>query len=112
MQQPQLWNLCSAVELWSSGFGDILAFRVGLVYVQLPCLLLGGGKSRMAGTAPSPTLLQAQVPGISLGSHTASPVLPSAPSQTLFPERGHGHCFPAACNANEPGCPGAAPVPS
>lgn len=37
-------------------FWDILVFRVGLAYVQLPHLLLGGGKPRMAGTVPSPIL--------------------------------------------------------
>lgn len=60
--------------------GDILAFRVGLIYAHLPCLLLGAGKSRMAGTAPSPT--QVQVPGISVGS-------PSQPCAAINPFLGH-----------------------
>lgn len=77
-------------------FCDISVFWVGLTYVQLPYLLLGDGKQRMAGIAHS--LFQARVPSISRGSHTANSVVPIKQLLwTLVPERDHFHPFSSTC---------------
>lgn len=51
-----VFMLSCATALCFLVLGDDLDLRGRLIYVRLPCLLLGGGKSRMAGIAPWPQL--------------------------------------------------------
>lgn len=105
-------QLCDSFVL--SGFGGCFRFE-GSPHLCSVALFPAGWWEIKDGwhCSLAPTALWAQVCCISLGSHTASPVLPSTPFSGHFSLRGAiSIAFLLLCNANEVGCPGAANVPS